>query len=320
MSIVAEFAAELHRADARNHARELHPLSYPSPSEIVRDVRVLIFDVYGTLFNYWKNEFGDKATKKQALLNSFKSTIDYFGIEPYLLDMDKEHPAENTLWDLYHGLITLKQNLLIEKDINYPEVRIDEVWTAILLMLKRHGYTYSGKDLGPDSELVRCIAFYYNFHAFNRGLYPGVTNALVAFKQKNMRLGILSNAQFYTSIDLTLFLRDQSNNAIEDLGELFEHDLMYYSYEYSMAKPSQALFRKLFDALYEFQVLPSQTVFVGNDLAADIKPAQDAGMKTALYVGDDKSAFLNGLRSAVIPDITFSTWNELTERVSFYEK
>jgi FMN phosphatase YigB (HAD superfamily) len=72
--------------------------------------------------------------------------------------------------------------------------------------------------------------------------------------------------------------------------------------------------------LYEYQALPSQTVLVGNDLAADIKPAQDAGMKTAFYTGDDQCAFLHGLGGAVIPDISFSKWDELPGRVSFYEK
>jgi putative hydrolase of the HAD superfamily len=135
-----------------------------------------------------------------------------------------------------------------------------------------------------------------------------------------MRLGILSNAQFYTPIDLTLYLRDQTGNEIDDMGELFDPELIFYSFEYAMAKPSRLLFRKLFDALYELQVLPSQTVFVGNDLAADIRPAGEAGMKTALFTGDDQSTFTHDLEDSVVPDISFTTWDDFAERVSFYEK
>jgi Predicted hydrolase (HAD superfamily) len=320
MSIVAEFASELHKTFPNRQTRELRPFSYPSSEERLRDVQVFIFDVYGTLFNYWKPEFGLETTKSQALLEAFRKTISYFGMGPYLLEMDPGTPAEKTLWDLYHGLITIKQNLLIEKEIEFPEIKIEDVWTAILLMLKRHGYAFTQKDLGSETQLAQCMAYYYNFNAFNRGLYPGVSDALRALKKKNMRCGIVSNAQFYTPMDLTLFLRDQTDDAIVDQGELFDPDLVFYSFEYSVAKPSTVLFRKLFDALYEYQVLPSQTVFVGNDLAADIKPAKEAGMKTALFTGDDQSAFTHGLEQSIIPDISFTTWDNLVERVSFYEK
>jgi len=320
MSIVAEFASELHKAHSFPQTRMVHPSSYPSSQEKLQDVRVFIFDVYGTLFNYWRPEFAMDATRNVALLEAFRKTVFYFGMGPYLLEMDPGTPAEKTLSDLYHGLITLKQNLLIEKAVEFPEVRIEEVWTAILLMLKRRGYDFTQKDLGTEIQLAQCIAYYYNFFVFNRGLYPGVSDALRALKKSNMHLGIVSNAQFYTPIDLTLFLRDQTADEIDDLGELFDTDLIFYSFEYGAAKPSQVLFRKLFDALYEYQVLPSQTVFVGNDLAADIKPAKEAGMKTALFAGDDRSTFTHGLEQNVVPDISFTTWNDLAERVSFYEK
>jgi len=320
MSIVAEFAGELHKAHPNPQTRLLHPFSYRSSQEKLNDVQVCIFDVYGTLFNYWKPGFGKETSKKQALLEAFRKTISYFNMGPYLLEMDPESPAEKTLWDLYHGLIAIKHNLLIEKEIEFPEVKIEDVWLAILLMLKRRGYGFTQKDFGPETQLAQCIAYYYNFYAFNRGLYPGVSDALVALKKKNMRLGIVSNAQFYTPIDLTLFLRDQTGDHIDDLGELFDPDLVFYSFEYSVAKPGQVLFRKLFDALYEFQVLPSQTVFVGNDLAADIRPASEAGMKTALFTGDDQSMFTHDLENTVVPDISFATWDDLVEKVSFYEK
>ena len=121
-------------------------------------------------------------------------------------------------------------------------------------------------------------------------------------------------------IDLTLFCRDQSSNRIDDYLELFHTDLTFYSYEYGFAKPNPLLFRKLYDALYEFQILPSQTVFVGNDLVNDIKPAADAGMLTAFFTGDDQTAFVHDQDGMIVPDISFSSWEELPEKLSFYEK
>lgn len=320
MSIVAEFARELHETESTNDSRPLLPITFQAPQDKLTDIRVAIFDVYGTLFNYWKPQFTQESEKNEALLRTFAATSAYFGMGPYLTEINPESPPEKTLMDFYHGLITLKRDLMLEKHVEFPEIRIEEVWLAIVLMLKRHGFTFTKKDFGPDEELARCIGYYYNFHVFNRGLYPGVAAALATLKSQNMTLGILSNAQFYTPIDLTLFLRDESEGRIDDMGELFDHDLVFFSYEYRMAKPSQALFRKLFDALYEYQVLPSQTVFVGNDLASDIRPAQQAGMKTALFTGDDQCAFVQDQETDIVPDIVFSDWNDLPGLVSFHEE
>jgi putative hydrolase of the HAD superfamily len=320
LSIVAEFAAQLHENRPIPVVRQLRSISFPQAQEKLNDIRVVIFDVYGTLFNYWKPEFAHEDTKNKALLDAFASTIAFFGMESYLREMNPESPVEKTLWDLYHGLIALKRDMVRDVEIEQPEIRIEAVWLTILLMLKRRGYSFTKADLGPDDDLSRCIAYYYNFHVFRRGLYPGVAEALLSLKRKNMTLGILSNAQFYTPIDLTLFLRDQSRGRIEDKGELFDEDLVFYSCDYKAAKPSRLLFRKLFDALYEYQALPSQTVFVGNDLASDIKPAKELGLKTAFFTGDDQCAFVHDLEDRMVPDIAFSDWTELPERVFFQEE
>lgn len=322
MSVVADFARELHEKHAVGASRMLEPVGYPSRSEVLTGIRAVLFDVYGTLINYWRPEFEDEDTKKDALLGAFGKTISYFGMERYLVEMNPQETAEKTLWDLYHGLIALRHKLSLDKKVEFPEVKIEEIWNMIILMLKRRGYKPDGKFLrdASSSDFTRCVAFYYNFYSFNRGLYPGVAEALKRLSDDNILLGIISNAQFYTAIDMTLFLRDQSNGKIDDFTRLFDPDLLFFSFEYGVSKPNLLLFRKLFDALYEFQILPAQVLFVGNDLASDIKPAQDAGLKTGFFTGDKKSAFIHDYAGAVVPDISFSAWDELPQRISFHSK
>jgi putative hydrolase of the HAD superfamily len=318
MSVVADFARALHEKRLVTPERRLEPIDYPSHSETLSDIRVVLFDVYGTLVNYWRPEFAAEETKNKALLGAFEKTISYFGMERYLVEMNPAEPVEKTLWDLYHGLIALRHKLSLDKNIEFPEVKIEEVWNIIILMLKRRGYKPGASFSEDPSEFVRGVAFYYNFHSFNRGLYPGVADALKSLSASNILLGIVSNAQFYTSMDLTLFLRDQTHGEIDDVARLFDPDLLFFSYEYGVSKPNPILFRKLFDALYELQILPSQALFVGNDLVSDIKPAADAGMKTGFFIGDKESAFVHGSAGTVIPDIAFGSWDELPRRVSFH--
>jgi putative hydrolase of the HAD superfamily len=320
VSIVAEFARELHESFPNASDRPLVPVQFPARNEELGDIRVAIFDVYGTLFNYWRDEFETEQRKQNALRDSFAKTMDRFEMRRYIEEMNPDEPAEKTISDLYHGLITLKHELSAEKKVEFPEVRIEEVWEAIYLMVKRRGYDQSALHLGQDKDFIRCLAYCYNFFSFNRGLYPGVASALQQLHERNIRLGVLSNAQFYTPIDLSLFLRDQSNGEIDDHIRLFDQDLMFFSYEYGVSKPNKILFRKLFDALYEYEILPSQALFVGNDLGSDILPAQEAGMKTAFFTGDSRSAFMHDLAGVVVPDMTFSSWEELPRKISFHAK
>lgn len=319
MSIVAEFAYQLAREGNRPPSRALTPLNYLAQAEKLHDVKAVIFDVYGTLINYWRSEFSEKELKDKVLLSAFKKTCDYFGFTSYLQEMNPADVPARTLQDFYHGLIALNHEKSLKKGIESPEVRVEEVWEVIIMILCRHGYNASKPDLGSKKELSKCIAYFYNYHSLNGEFYGDVVDTLQKLRKSNIKLGIVADAQFYTPIDLTLLIRKQSNGAFEDYLELFDVDLIFYSFEYGMTKANPTLFRKLYDALYEYQILPSQTVFIGNDIFLDIKTAADIGMKTAFFTGDNKSAYVHEAGGEIVPDIVFDSWDELPDKLSFYE-
>ncbi|HEX2960084.1 MAG TPA: HAD family hydrolase [Chitinispirillaceae bacterium] len=317
MSDIAEFAGRLHKNESKIYSRAFNPVQFESLSEKIHDVRAVICDVYGTLINYWKPGFEDKTMRENLLLSAFRQLIEKFKIELYLLKMNPDAAPEKTLSDLYNGLISLSHQNATKNGVKYPEVKIEKVWELILMMLKRHGYQPVATVQAEEKDIPRCFAYTYNFLSLGRQLYPGVVDALQKLRARNIVVGILSNAQFYTPIDLTLMIRDQSNEKIEDYLELFDIDLTFYSYEYGFSKPNQLLFRRLFDALYEYNILPEQTVMLGNDLLIDIAPAKAAGMKTALFTGDAFSFFAHEEKE-IVPDIVFDQWTEIPEKISFY--
>jgi putative hydrolase of the HAD superfamily len=318
VSILAEFAADLQRQSSQSSSIITPSAIIPSARGKLYDIQAVIFDVYGTLVNYWKNEFSDESTKTDYLKSVFEKTIERFSMRQSLERINPDLPAAQTLFEFYHSLITLSHQKAREKGIEHPEVNIDAIWGLLISLLKRHGYNPSLCQCGSDDETARCMAYFYHFYSIGRGFYPGVCESLKALKKQNINIGIVSNAQFYTPVDLTLFTREQSLETLDDYLELFDVDLLFYSYEYGVSKPDPLLFRKLYDTLYEMHILPSQTVFVGNDLAADIAPAAEIGMKTAFFYGDTHSAFTHDLAGTVVPDICFSSWDELPRRVSFF--
>ncbi len=319
MSDIAEYAGYMHKNEHSTYSRILKPVSVGALAEKIYDVRAVICDVYGTMVNYWKPGFEDKQLREQLMLSAFKKINERFKLEQYLLKMSPADPPEKTLSDLYNGLISLSHQNASKNGVLYPEVRIEKVWELILMMLKRHGYQPEQQCKMAAGDIPRCFAFTYNFLSLGRELYPGVVETLQRLKSNNIVLGILSNAQFYTPIDLTLMMRDQSNEKIDDYLELFEIDLTFYSYEYGFSKPNQLLFRRLFDALYEYNILPSQTVMLGNDLFIDVAPANAAGMKTALFAGDEFSYFKH-TEEEIVPDIVISEWSELPQKISFFSE
>ncbi|MDG5814844.1 HAD family hydrolase [Chitinispirillales bacterium ANBcel5] len=318
MSQLAEYAAKLHQKEAYTEPKELNPIYYQSSQEQLSGIRAVIFDVYGTLINYWRPGFETPQMKEKTLSDTFSVICEKFGMGSTFAKINPQQPPEKTLSEFYHGLIVLSQEKAQKSGNMFAEVKIEEVWNLILLMLKRHGYKAEHHCPGDCSEFNRYLAFTYNFHALGRQLYPNVYTALKALKEKHIVLGIVSNAQFYTPIDLTLMLRDQSGGEIDDYYELFDVDLVFYSYEYGVRKPGELLFRKLFDALYEMHILPSQTLFVGNDLVMDIEPASSAGMKTAFFTGDQNSAYFHDKRGTIIPDLCINDYEELPPKVSFH--
>jgi putative hydrolase of the HAD superfamily len=318
LSLIAEYARALHKTGARTFDRPIVPAGVAARSDQLHDIRAVVFDIYGTLINYWRPGLGDREERPRFLQEACREVAQRFSFVSYLREMNPEEDPGKTLYDLYCGLIALRHAAAAKKGVTYPEIRIEEIWNVILLMLKRRGYDPEKKMSGSEGEVGRYLAYTYNFYSLGRELYPGTVQALASLRKNGMVLGIVSNAQFYTPIDLTLLIRDQSRGSYEDLFELFDPDLTFFSYEYGVAKPDLLLFRKLYDVLYEFQILPSQTVFVGNDLLLDIAPAQEAGMMTALFTGDRQSLFLHDKAGQILPDITFNDFVELSEKCSLH--
>lgn len=319
MSIVAEFARRMHEGAPSAAPPGMEGIAYPSKAEALFDIRAVIFDIYGTLVPYGAPP-DEEGGKERLLLRAAKRTIEYFGLHESLEKMNPGEPHAKTLNDLYHALIALDHEKSRRRQVQFPEVRVENIWKVIIMMLKRHGYDPAGAQLGTENDVAKCFAFYYQMHSNSRCLYPGVVDALQRLRSKNVRLGIVSNAQFYTPMDLTLFVRDQSEGRLDDYLELFDDELVYFSFEYGIAKPNPAMFRRLYDTLYEYHILPRQTVFVGNDLVVDIGAAAEAGMKTALFTGDRHSTFVHDQEGKIVPDLTFDHFAELDRIVSFHEE
>ena len=134
-----------------------------------------------------------------------------------------------------------------------------------------------------DINIVRQFAV--EFELIVNPVYPmpNLAKMLAACRQENLLMGIISNAQFYTSYLFRWYL----NSDLKNLG--FDSGLIFYSYRFERAKPSPVLFQLAAEKLAAKGIAPSGVLYLGNDMRNDICPAKTTGFQTALFAGDKRS-------------------------------
>jgi len=252
----------------RRHSSSLLPLETGEAPllERVDNIRSVVFDVYGTLFISGSGDISlaQKEDRSPALVASLK-TAGY------------EIPQEDANWTgLFHETLQAFSESRRREGIEFPEVRIEEVWAGFADAAGRKGWLAGGGDLAlaiidHECRVNPCWPM------------PGLLDILHWLSSRGYQLGIVSNAQFYTPLLFPALLGH------ELLDFAFDEDLCIWSYVEREGKPSTHLYRKLAGRLSLKGLQPEQTLYVGNDLRNDIWPAGELGYRTALFAGDQRS-------------------------------
>jgi putative hydrolase of the HAD superfamily len=232
------------------------------------DTKVIFWDVYGTLFVAQRGNLDALIQREGELRSAFERTIKNFGIAAV--------PAR--LHDLFLRGIQAEREARVAQGIAHPEVRIDEIWFKLLEKFQ--------PKTPPTINLAREVAIFFERQANPTQLQPHAFDVLTTLKQRGLRHGIISNAQFYTPIELSQLLRDESACAICTYESIFDPMLVVFSFDLGVAKPDLTLFRRAVEALTRENVMPDDCVFVGNSPANDIAPAQRIGFRTVLFAPD----------------------------------
>ena len=253
----------------------------------------MVFDIYGTLVVSGTGDISiaqaiDKEQELRGLLHELV-------------------PLQNSsvkLTEIFYKLIQEDHALSKAKGASYPEVDILEIWARFFQRVKSHGYA------GPILQDEALKAFAIRFECAVNPVWPmpGLEAALRETAEGGFKLGIVSNAQFYTPIMVEGF----THQTLEQLG--FAEDLSVWSYRERLGKPSVELFEKLGSALNARGLSPDQALYVGNDMLNDIWTAHQAGLRTALFAGDQRSLRLRETDDRckdLIPDAVLTELSQL---------
>ncbi|MEM9187230.1 MAG: HAD family hydrolase [Planctomycetota bacterium] len=232
-------------------------------------VRVVLFDVYGTLLVSGSGDIS--LTSGAARGGAATEALSAVGV-------DLGAHAGRAVVDALHEAI---QQSHAESSAAFPEVDIVRVWQATADRL-------TGGKLDLPADAAQQLATEYECRVNPVWPMPGLAETLVAIKSAGLPMGIVSNAQFFTPVALAGFL-DPSASAATLAGAGFDERLFAWSYAERQAKPGPFLYEKVASELAGRGVQPSGALYVGNDMRNDIWPASRVGFRTALFAGDARS-------------------------------
>lgn len=256
---------------------ELNRPMLPEPTGIdpqlspVPGVKAVLFDIYGTLLTCGRGEIGSTASENNSMA---QQALEDAGIRCL-----KPHTGERTIECLRHWIDTDLQQRQRE-GIEHPEVDIRKIWKRVLCDLVREELIEGNIGRHATSRL----AVEYECRVNPAWPMPDLNATLQNLLNAGMKLGIVSNAQFYTLLLLEAFPETGW------LAGFFKRELCVWSFELLEAKPSARLVRIILEHLAaRYDISPAETLCVGNDMLNDITPAAQLGCKTALFAGDGKS-------------------------------
>lgn len=201
----------------------------------------LIFDLYGTLVDIHTDEDAS-VWEKTALY------LGYYGA--------RYSPAQ--LKAAFEKELATRKATAGQSYECFPDIPFHQVFADLF---RRKGIEKNAEALGIQAaQLFRiCSTEYIR-------LYPHVTEALAALREKGYRLWLLSNAQ-------EVFTRYELNH----LGITSLFDGIYISSQFGYRKPDVRFFRALLD---EQKLNPGKCLMIGNDRETDIAGAKQAGIDT----------------------------------------
>src|SRR5690625_24963 len=259
----------------RDLTKPLYPVNAGHETRLkpIRDIRCVAFDFYGTMFISAVGDIGVDEEQQQKNAAGFTEALEDTGFE-----ITNSSAGERGI-TLFEQTVKSYIESARREGVDYPEPNIISVWTDVL-----NGLASSG-DIRGEVRKEEAIRFGIEFEFRVNDIWPvpGLKKILKGLIELDIELGIISNSQYYIPIAFEALL----GSSPSDFG--FNDKLLIWSYRAKCKKPSLDLYRLFIEAAGKETLQPRQILYVGNDIRKDIQPAKEAGMHTALYVGDQRS-------------------------------
>ena len=225
-----------------------------------------LFDLYGTIVDIHTNESKPYLWKKMTVYMNMQGA-DYTVQE---LKCAYQHTLKNSTEKIFQQKLSK-----ISQDI-HPFTLSDieaDLGDAIQNMYMTKGVTPSDDQIKDWALTMRTLSLQHI------SLFSGAKDMLKTLKNQGKQIYLLSNAQ-------RLFTEPEMR--ILGIYDLF--DDIFYSSDIGFKKPSWHFYNALFS---KHNLIPSETVMIGNDWIADAWGAADYGIDS-IYIHTQQSSEITG--------------------------
>ncbi len=255
----------------------------------IGEIKAVLWDLYGTLLISNSSQMAilcnDKSDEK------FRQALNAVGLKAI-------DGGANNLGQAFEDMYIAHKDIRAADGVDNPEADLMLVYEDLLENLIAEDIIEG--EVTP--EKIKMLAIQYEFLAHPVWIDQETLDILEILKQKGIKMGTVSNAQFFTPMIFPAL----KGKTMCELG--FDKGACIWSYELRRAKPSPTLFEsaaEYFETTYN--IPPEEVLYIGNDMLNDIVPAKKIGFKTALFGGDEKSLRLRkSLDLDIEPDLIFT--------------
>jgi pantothenate kinase-related protein Tda10/FMN phosphatase YigB (HAD superfamily) len=240
-------------------------------------IKIVMFDLYGTILKQKVGDLEDSTNieNEKKLLKSFEKLK-----QEYKNSKNKINLSSKELKKLFLGFINSSHKNKKNKGINFPEVKIEKIWHSILKKIDHP--QKNNKNFWFE------IADNHQKFIAKRTLYKNSSKIFDYCIKNNIKLGIISNAQFYTEKDLLKLLKTtQEFKDVKSIYDVFEKDLCFFSYKIGFSKPNTKIFDLVNKKLSSYNISMNESLFVGNDVFNDIYSGNQSNMQTCLVINPE---------------------------------
>ena len=217
------------------------------------DITTVTFDLWQTLL-IDNRELG--LTRSNARLDGVRGILSCNGE-----DFEPEHISE-AYWECYRQCATIREAL---RDVSFPEQ------IGIFLESISPGL---GQRLNAMAITQITSVYADSFLEYPPPAHTDALEVLKSVRAMGLRMGMISNTGMTPGATFRTYLADT--------GMLGYFDILTFSDEVKMAKPSKEIFLL---TLRKMKAAPEQTVHVGDSVRNDVAGAKLSGLKTVWITG-----------------------------------
>jgi putative hydrolase of the HAD superfamily len=235
-------------------------------------IRAVLFDLYGTLLISGAGDPGSVKSRNQA--GVLQAAMTASGIRVLSPLAGQKGMA------IFQECIRKSHEAGCRRGNQFPEINIITIWRRTLSRLVKSGQI----EAEIDQTMVKILAVEYECRNNPVCPMPGMARMLRQLVQKNLSLGVVSNAQFFTPLLFEAFFP----GGLPGLG--IHERLSTWSWKHGIAKPSPDFFQLAIDRIQrEHSCRTKDILMVGNDMLNDVSVASRLGCSTVLFAGDARS-------------------------------